>query len=137
LGFLLCDIDYFKPYNDYYGHQQGDDCLKQVAQLLSRAAARPRDLVARYGGEEFAIILPDTDIGGASQVAERIVLEAQRLQLPHLRSDILPYITMSAGVASLVPQADMTWDDLIAAADQALYQAKEAGRNQYCIYHDD
>jgi diguanylate cyclase (GGDEF)-like protein len=137
LSLLLCDIDEFKPYNDYYGHQAGDDCLKQIAQLLSRTAARPRDLVARYGGEEFVIILPDTDLIGASQVAERIAAETKQLRVFHAYSAVQPYVTVSVGIASVIPHPDMTWERLIAMADQALYQAKRSGRDRYCIYHPD
>ena len=134
LGLLLGDIDYFKLYNDYYGHQAGDECLKQVAQMLSLSAKRSRDLVARYGGEEFAIILPDTDMLSAKQVAERIGSNAKRLQLPHAKSLIAPYITLSVGISSIVPHANTSWVTLIGNADEALYQAKNTGRNRSCIY---
>lgn len=135
LSLLLCDIDEFKLYNDYYGHQAGDDCLKQIAQLLSRAAARPRDLVARYGGEEFVIILPDTDLIGACQVAERIAAETKQLSFPHAHSAVQSYVTLSVGIVSMTPHPEMTWERLIAMADQALYQAKRSGRDRYCVYH--
>jgi diguanylate cyclase (GGDEF)-like protein len=134
LGLLLCDIDFFKRYNDYYGHQAGDECLKQVAQLLTQVAKRSNDLVARYGGEEFVIVLPDTHELGAQQVAENIGLETQRLQLPHAKSPIAPYITLSIGVTTIVPHPEVSWETLIATADRALYKAKKAGRNRYCIY---
>jgi diguanylate cyclase (GGDEF)-like protein len=137
LSVLLCDIDEFKPYNDYYGHQAGDDCLKYVAQLLSRAAARPRDLVARYGGEEFVIILPDTDLIGAHQVAERVASETKQLRFPHVNSSVQPYITLSVGIANVTPHLEMTWQQLIRMADQALYQAKRSGRDRYCVYQSD
>lgn len=131
LGLLLCDIDFFKLYNDYYGHQAGDECLKQVAQFLSQLVRRSSDLVARYGGEEFAIVLPDTDQLGTRQVAERIGLETQRLQLPHAKSPIAPYITLSVGVSNIVPDPAQSCTTLISTADRALYKAKNAGRNCY------
>ncbi|MBD2313325.1 diguanylate cyclase [Desertifilum sp. FACHB-1129] len=134
LGLLLCDIDYFKGYNDYYGHQAGDECLKQVAQLLSQAIQRLDDLLARYGGEEFAIILPNTDVRGAVQVAKRIGNLTQDRQLPYERSRLVPYITLSIGISSLIPRPDTSWEMLITQADRALYQAKSLGRNRYCIY---
>ncbi|GAA6618791.1 diguanylate cyclase domain-containing protein [Scytonema sp. NUACC26] len=135
LGLLLCDIDYFKCYNDYYGHQAGDECLKQIAQLLNQVTKRPRDLVARYGGEEFAIILPDTDVLGAKKVAERIVLETNHLQIPHARSQVSSHITLSVGISSsLILQPNSSWYTLIATADRALYQAKHTGKNRYCVY---
>jgi diguanylate cyclase (GGDEF)-like protein len=137
LSLLLCDIDEFKPYNDYYGHQAGDDCLKEIAQLLGRTAVRPRDLVARYGGEEFAIILPETDLIGARQVAERIASETQQLKFPHVNSAVQSYVTLSVGIASITPQPDRTWQQLIKMADQALYQAKRLGRDRYCVYHSE
>ncbi|NES95207.1 MAG: GGDEF domain-containing protein, partial [Desertifilum sp. SIO1I2] len=134
LGLLLCDIDYFKGYNDYYGHQAGDECLKQVAQLLNQAIQRLDDLLARYGGEEFAIILPNTDVRGAVQVAERIGILTQNRQLSYERSPLVPHITLSIGISSLIPRLDISWEMLIAQADRALYQAKSSGRNRYCIY---
>ncbi|MGP1385803.1 MAG: diguanylate cyclase domain-containing protein [Thainema sp.] len=134
LGLILCDVDHFKYYNDQYGHPAGDNCLKRVAQLLSQISQRPRDLVARYGGEEFAIVLPNTDVAGVSYIAEQIQSEAQYLQIPHIASPIAPYITLSIGGASLVPHSGTTWETLISQADQALYKAKETGRNRYCIY---
>ncbi|MGG6297796.1 diguanylate cyclase domain-containing protein [Leptolyngbya sp. AN02str] len=136
LSLLLCDIDYFKRYNDYYGHQAGDECLKQVAQLLSQIVKRPNDVVARYGGEEFAVVLPYINQQGAGQVAERIGVETRHRRIPHAESHIAPYITLSIGVSSLVPHADMSYEALITTADQALYQAKKAGRNRFCTYHD-
>ncbi|WP_426777756.1 diguanylate cyclase domain-containing protein [Lusitaniella coriacea] len=134
LSLVLCDIDYFKFYNDHYHHQAGDECLKQVAQLLEEVAKRPDDLVARYGGEEFAIILPNTDVGGATQVAQGIGEQTQQLHLPHEKSPIAPYITLSVGVSSVVPHPDTSWKTLIATADRALYKAKELGRDRFCIY---
>ena len=131
LALILCDVDYFKKYNDCYGHQRGDDCLKQVAQAISRAVKRPADLVARYGGEEFAVILPLTNASGATIVANTIQHEIQQLQLPHIQSGISKSVTMSLGIACIVPTADTSLDSLIATADAALYEAKRQGRNRW------
>ena len=133
LSLILCDADYFKSYNDYYGHLAGDDCLKHIAKILKRAARRTTDLVARYGGEEFAILLPNTQISGAIKVAELIQTYLKELQIPHRCSKVSPYMTLSAGISSMVPHFDSSSDLLIQAADQALYQAKNQGRNCYCV----
>jgi len=132
LSLVLCDIDCFKLYNDTYGHQAGDDCLKQVAGAIGRAVKRPADLVARYGGEEFGALLPNTDLDGALRVAESIHLEVRQLKIVHAKSSVSDYITLSAGIASTVPNHKQSPADLISAADKALYQAKERGRNQSC-----
>lgn len=129
LSLILCDVDYFKQYNDTYGHQAGDDCLKAVAKAISRAIKRPADLVARYGGEEFAVILPNTHIRGAAQVAEEIRLGIQQLKRPHTQSQVSKFLTASLGVASQVPSQKSSLECLIAAADEALYTAKQRGRN--------
>lgn len=130
ISLILCDIDYFKSYNDYYGHQAGDACLKQVAFILSQSLRRPADLVARYGGEEFAAILPSTFLEGGIHVARSIqkMLAVQRIE--HLGAGSVPYLTLSLGVASAIPQSKGLAEDLIRVADQALYQAKSAGRNR-------
>jgi diguanylate cyclase (GGDEF)-like protein len=133
LSLILCDIDYFKLYNDTYGHQDGDRCLQQVAQAISKAIKRPADLVARYGGEEFAIILPNTSINGAIHLAQQIRLQIQALQLPHINSPVDIYITMSLGVASCIPSHDCDPNALIGMADTSLYQAKKLGRNRVVI----
>ncbi|WP_041596189.1 diguanylate cyclase domain-containing protein [Halothece sp. PCC 7418] len=130
LALILCDIDDFKPYNDYYGHQMGDQCLVQVAQALQNVAKRPDDLVARYGGEEFAIILPNTPGDKAMVVAERARKAVSRLKIPHLKSSTAPYITLSLGVGALVPSAENSRKELIRRADQALYAAKGWGRDR-------
>ena len=134
LSIILCDVDYFKLYNDHYGHQAGDACLKQVAKRISHSVKRPADLTARYGGEEFAVILPDTPLDGARQLAETIRLEVQQLKIVHTASPVSENITISLGVASLVPSQDLSPDHLVAAADVALYQAKNQGRNMACVY---
>ncbi|WP_017715995.1 GGDEF domain-containing response regulator [Kamptonema formosum] len=132
LSLIMCDIDCFKFYNDTYGHQAGDDCLKLVAGAIGRALKRPADLVARYGGEEFAALLPNTDLDGALRVAESIHLEVRQLKIVHAQSSVSDYITLSAGIACTVPNYTESPATLISAADRALYQAKERGRNQSC-----
>jgi len=130
LSLILSDIDFFKNYNDYYGHLEGDDCLKQVAKLLRDTARRPGDLVARYGGEEFAIVLPDTISENASKLAEKIRRDILSLRIPHNRSLISRYVTLSLGIASAIPASNLTPKSLIEAADRSLYKAKNEGRNR-------
>ncbi|WP_197047300.1 diguanylate cyclase domain-containing protein [Planktothrix serta] len=134
LALIFCDVDYFKNYNDQYGHLAGDECLIKVAQALDGSVRRPGDLVARYGGEEFAIILPQTSIPGAVQVAEIITETLKFLQIPHETSLISSHLTVSMGIASLIPALNSSPQVLIEAADQALYQAKAQGRNSYIVY---
>lgn len=131
LALILLDIDYFKKFNDHYGHPAGDACLQQVGRILARQVNRSRDLAARYGGEEFAVILPDTDLAGASAVAERLRHEIEALRLAHADSPF-GIVTASLGVASSSPTPDSAHDAdaLIAHADKQLYQAKHAGRNR-------
>ncbi|MBP0001615.1 MAG: diguanylate cyclase [Cyanobacteria bacterium SID2] len=131
LSLILCDIDYFKRYNDTYGHQSGDDCLRKVARVMNLSIARPGDLAARYGGEEFVILLPNTHTAGAMHVAENLQKNIQQLELYHSQSAVSKYVTLSIGVSSMVPSACKKPQDLIEAADRALYQAKDRGRN--CI----
>ena len=130
----MIDIDYFKSYNDTYGHLQGDRCLKQVAQTIKSSIKRSKDLVARYGGEEFIIILPDVKIAGARIVAENIRSEVKALNIPHAASEISDYLTISLGIASTIPAIDSKASTLIAAADRAVYLAKEKGRDRIEIY---
>ena len=130
LGLILCDIDFFKSYNDGFGHQQGDLCLKQVARAISQAVKRPGDLVARYGGEEFAIILPRTTAQNALQVAEKIRQQIKNLGLVYPDSKVAQYVSLSLGVTSIIPQSQYTKEQLLATADLALYQAKERGRDR-------
>lgn len=132
LSLILCDVDYFKAYNDNYGHRQGDLCLQQIAQALS-LSVRHSDLVARYGGEEFAVILPDTQIDDAVRVAQRVGESVRSLNIPHRASEIAPHVTLSCGITSFVPQGWATPHDLIQAADSALYEAKKRGRNTYAL----
>ncbi len=130
LSLVLCDIDFFKLYNDTYGHQPGDDCLQAIAQVISRNLKRPSDLAARYGGEEFAMILPDTNPVGAFHLAEKIRKEVQDLKISHARSPIYQYVTLSLGVYSVIPNQKFSLEALIEAADRALYEAKNQGRNR-------
>lgn len=130
LSLILCDVDYFKRYNDTYGHLAGDACLKKVAQALLEAVKRSGDLVARYGGEEFAILLPKTDLQGATLIAETVCSVVRSLQIPHENSPIEPYVTISLGVASTIPEPPLTPETLILRADLALYEAKNNGRNR-------
>ena len=129
LSLIMCDIDFFKTYNDTYGHLAGDFCLQQVAKAMGSAVKRPGDLVARYGGEEFAVILPQTEEKGAIHLAEQMRLKVRNLQIVHAKSSISQHVTLSLGVAATVPCHDFSPVMLIAAADKALYLAKEAGRD--------
>ncbi len=131
LSILMCDIDYFKKYNDHYGHQDGDECLRLVAQALNEAMERGGDLLARYGGEEFIAALPDTSPGGALFIAERMRRAVADLKLPHAGSPC-GHITASFGIASTVPAADGSERALVGSADRALYQAKLEGKNRVC-----
>lgn len=130
IGLIMLDIDFFKLYNDHYGHQGGDDCLKKVAKGLESAIHRETDFLARYGGEEFSAVLPDTDLNGAVKVAEEMRLAIQNLKLEHAKSKVADFVSISIGVSAIVPLQGMEPEALIAAADQALYRAKEDGRNR-------
>lgn len=130
LSLIIADIDHFKKYNDFYGHQAGDKCLFEVAQEAIRYIGRPGDLIARCGGEEFAFILPSTDIKAATMIAERIRIAVETLKLPHEMSPVSPYVTISLGVASIIPEQNGNPEDMIKAADNALYEAKKQGRNR-------
>lgn len=134
LSLILCDIDYFKGYNDCYGHQGGDNCLEQVAKSINCTLKRPADLVARYGGEEFAIILPNTFAQGALAVAQLIREQIQQLKIPHAGSEVSQYITLSLGVSTMIPTLDSSTEILIRQADEALYQAKREGRDRFCVW---
>ena len=131
LSLVAIDIDHFKAYNDHYGHPQGDQCLIRVARALATCVTRPTDLVARCGGEEFAGLLPSTDSTGAARLAGqmRAAIEAEGLE--HARSPTHPHVTISLGVATVVPQAEESAQLLVDLADAALYEAKGAGRNAF------
>ena len=130
LALLLLDIDYFKQYNDLYGHQQGDDCLRSVAHALRRQLGRAQDLVARYGGEEFVCLLPECDLAGATHLAHTLRQAVQALGMAHAGSAAAGVVTISLGVACVVPDAHSTPETLLASADARLYRAKQRGRNQ-------
>ena len=130
LSLILCDVDFFKAYNDTYGHRAGDLCLQQVAQTICENIKRPADLVARYGGEEFAIILPNTHLKGAVKVAEEIRHSLHKVQIEHPNSRVSNFVTLSLGVASLIPNHYLSEDFLIGEADRALYEAKKSGRDR-------
>lgn len=130
LSLILCDIDYFKLYNDTYGHQAGDRCLYQIAQAIKKTVKRPADLTARYGGEELAVILPNTTPEGAEQLAKDICRQIKALKIPHINSAADLYVTLSLGVAGCIPQHNCSVENLIAKADHNLYQAKKMGRNR-------
>jgi len=134
LSLIMVDIDFFKKFNDRYGHQAGDDCLKEIARTLQETIHRPGDVAARFGGEEFAVLLPQTSKEGAASVAEVIRTRIEGLKITHLDSSVSPYITVSLGVATLVPNEQTQATDLISAADRALYRAKREGRNRVAVY---
>ncbi|MGD1714265.1 diguanylate cyclase domain-containing protein [Dapis sp. BLCC M172] len=137
LSLILCDVDYFKYYNDYYGHLAGDDCLRKIAQTIKQTVKRSADLVARYGGEEFAIILPNTSDKNAEKVVELIRTAIHKLHINHSASRVSKYVTMSMGVASVIPTKADSPQSLIAKADQALYHAKEKGRDRIVFFNQD
>ena len=130
LSLLMIDIDFFKRYNDTYGHQQGDVCLARVAAVIGGAATRSSDLAARYGGEEFAVILPGTGIHGARIVGEKLAQAVRDLQLPHASSEAADHITLSIGVSGCNPRRPVEESCIVQCADHALYKAKLAGRNR-------
>lgn len=143
LTLILCDIDYFKRYNDCYGHPTGDICLTQVSRVLTRCIRRPADLVARYGGEEFAVVLPNTDTSGGYNVGLAIQQGLAKAAIPHATSQVAEYITLTMGIATVIPKHHLSPHDLLQAADLALYHAKQQGRDRiyvhahYCIQNDE
>ncbi|MEG4801568.1 diguanylate cyclase [Microcoleus sp. ARI1-B5] len=132
LSLIMFDIDFFKLYNDFYGHLGGDDCLRQVGRAIASNAKRAGDLAARYGGEEFAVVLPNTSAEGANIVARKICDGIASLKLPHARSSIGECVTLSCGIATAIPSGEASPDSLIRSADSALYQAKTEGKNRIC-----
>jgi diguanylate cyclase (GGDEF)-like protein/PAS domain S-box-containing protein len=130
LSLILIDIDYFKQYNDYYGHVQGDECLKQVATALNSSMKRTRDFFARYGGEEFIMILPDTDADAARAIAERCRVQIFKQQIRHEKSQVSQIVTISLGVGTITPSHQDEFIQFIEKTDARLYQAKQAGRNR-------
>jgi diguanylate cyclase (GGDEF)-like protein/PAS domain S-box-containing protein len=129
ISLIMCDVDFFKYYNDTYGHQAGDACLRAVAQSIQNNIRRAGDLGARYGGEEFAIVMPDTDIKGAWHVADQIRRDLAEMKIPHNRSTAAFFVTISCGIASMIPSNDNSTQMLIENADKGLYRAKSMGRN--------
>ena len=134
IALIMGDIDFFKNYNDKYGHQAGDDCLKQVAAIINNMAKRPGDLAARYGDEEFTVILSGTDLKQAGMLAENVNKKLRETRIPHSDSQVADYVTLSIGVASIIPKYDAEPHDLIEAADKALYKAINNGRNRVVLY---
>jgi len=130
LSLIMADIDYFKDFNDRYGHREGDVCLKRVAAELTSSARRPADLVARYGGDEFAVILPATDRKGAEEMADSMRVRVAGLRLKAGRDGGTEHMTISLGVATMVPHENYNPSLLVDTADKALYKAKEDGRNR-------
>ncbi len=130
IALIMVDIDYFKLFNDSYGHQSGDECLKKVAMALNVEMKRSGDFVARYGGEEFAVVLPDTELAGALAIAENMSRNVANLQIEHADSDVSDHVTISLGVTSVIPVQNLDVGCLVQQADKALYAAKEQGRNQ-------
>lgn len=135
MSLILCDVDYFKDYNDYYGHLAGDDCLKQIARLLSNVLQRPSDLLARYGGEEFAILMPKANVCDAIELVEIIRAHMNNLKIPHQTSQLdCKHLTLTFGISCLIPTLYYDPQSLINTADKALYQAKVSGRDRYHVH---
>jgi diguanylate cyclase (GGDEF)-like protein len=135
LSLILLDIDYFKQYNDHYGHIHGDECLKKVAQILDTAAARPRDFLARFGGEEFVLVLPETNAESARKIGERCHDLIAQAEIPHAKSFIGSSLTVSLGIGTVVPNKKSDPTSFIKEVDRRLYEAKQKGRN--CIVAGD
>lgn len=131
LTLVLCDIDLFKAYNDSLGHVDGDACLQRIAQLLNETCRRPRDFAARYGGEEFALILPGTPRSGAMTFARAVLRSLELTAIPHQQSTVKPFVTLSGGITTCIPEAGTTLEGLLRRADDALYTAKSRGRNRF------
>lgn len=132
LALIMIDIDYFKQFNDTYGHPAGDACLRAIAGILNGEISRSHDLIARYGGEEFVCLLPDINLAGAQIKAEQLRQVVHSLSIPHAASSTAPVVTVSVGLALFIPSSELTPEQLVAAADAELYTAKRAGRNRVC-----
>lgn len=137
ISIAMIDIDYFKLYNDNYGHQSGDDCLKKVAHTLKDALFRPGDFIARYGGEEFVAVMTNSEVDGAMAVAERMQHNLKRLAIPHEMSEVSNLVTVSVGIACAIPEKGSNFKELIRRSDSCLYNAKEQGRNRICSSETD
>ncbi|NEP45398.1 MAG: diguanylate cyclase, partial [Okeania sp. SIO2H7] len=133
ISVILADVDFFKFYNDTYGHQAGDECLRQVARAIQEAVGGGNYLVARYGGEEFCAILPNTDVADSLAIAEKIQSRVRALNLPHAASKVSDCVTLSIGLATTIPNADTSVELQIALADKALYKAKTNGRDRVIL----
>ena len=133
VSMIMIDIDHFKLYNDHYGHQEGDTCLRQIAQTLSKITTHEADFVARYGGEEFACVLPNKTQKDALEIAEKLRYGIENLQIPHADSKVNPYVTISLGVATMYPDNTKACIDLVRSADEALYRSKGSGRNKVSV----
>jgi diguanylate cyclase (GGDEF)-like protein len=133
ISLLLCDVDHFKLYNDHYGHQLGDETLRAVASVLTTSTRRSLDLAARFGGEEFVILLPDTDAAGAAKVADAVGEKVRAQEIRHERSPVAAVLTVSVGVATTVPSPGEEATSLLQRSDQALYRAKQKGRNRFVV----
>jgi two-component system, chemotaxis family, response regulator WspR len=134
LSLVMIDIDFFKPFNDTYGHQRGDDCLILIANTLRNGLNRPGDMVARYGGDEFMLLIPETDAQGVAELAEALRARVEAMEILHESSFADKVVTISLGVATDYPTRGFSSSEVIAAADEALYQAKEEGRNQVALF---
>lgn len=133
ISLIMFDVDLFKLYNDKFGHLEGDECLKRIARAAQEVVSRPADTVARYGGEEFIVLLPETDSAGALKVAEKLRSEIEDMHLPHPDSQVSPYVTISLGVTTTLPEASSVPDECLKVVDEALYRAKDAGRNRLSV----
>ena len=136
LTLLLIDVDFFKRFNDYYGHSAGDDCLRKIGQTLRAAVLRSSDIVARYGGEEFVILLPSTKAAGGIEVAQRMIEAVDALKIAHQQSDVVPHVSISVGVITMIVTPNLDVANLVHQADVALYKAKEIGRHRYVTYDE-
>lgn len=133
LSLIMIDVDYFKLYNDTYGHLLGDECLKKIAQAINKIVKRPADLFTRYGGEEFALILPNTPSCGAVNIAKNIFAMIESLKIMHERSFCSKYVTLSLGITTMIPDNKLSFSVLVNKADKALFQAKKEGRNRFVV----
>jgi len=132
---MMIDIDFFKKYNDNYGHIAGDGCLHSLARTLEEALLRPGDMIGRFGGEEFLCVLPEIDAAGVLGVGERLVAKTREIAIPHRFSDVSNVVTISCGACSLVPEKNQTVDSLIDLADKALYLSKNSGRDRVTLWN--
>ncbi|MCL2203332.1 MAG: GGDEF domain-containing protein [Defluviitaleaceae bacterium] len=135
LSVMMLDIDYFKNYNDTYGHNEGDNCLSVAAQAIADNLLRPDDFVARYGGEEFVVILPGSDESGARVMANRIIKAIRALNIPHISSEVAEHITVSVGITTGAACKSHSGADYVKRSDEALYRSKQSGRNRYTFLH--